>query len=1118
MQQLRPGEAVVLPKIEEEILGYWDKIDAFQESLRRTEGLPEFSFFDGPPFATGLPHYGHLLAGTIKDIVTRYWSLNGFHVTRRFGWDTHGLPVEHEVDKMLGIKSPEDVEKMGIDKYNATCRGIVMRYSKEWEHTVKRCGRWIDFENDYKTLNPSFMETEWWVFSQLWEKGLVYSGVKVMPYSIGCATPLSNFEANSNYKEVYDNCVVVGFRRKDKPDHEFVAWTTTPWTLPSNLGLVVNADMEYVTLKCLATGRIYTLMKGRESEVFPPQKGKPSKDQYEVLETCKGSDLVGIEYEPLFPYFSSFGAEDETLHPFRVVADPYVTSDSGTGIVHCAPYFGEDDYRVGLANGIIKKDTTPVCPVDDVGCLAPQVTDFAGLLVTDPETNKKIIAHLKEKGKLIRSGTVKHKYPYCWRSDTPLIYKAVPSWFVRVEQVKDRLIANNASPECKWVPTAIQEKRFHNWLANARDWAISRNRFWGTPIPVWQSEDGTQSVCIGSIAQLEELRLKGEGVDNTPITDLHRDKIDSILIPDPRGPTFPPMHRIKPVFDCWFESGSMPYAQRHYPFENKEAFEKTFPADFIAEGLDQTRGWFYTLLILSTILFDTFPARHVIVNGLILAADGEKMSKSKRNYPDPSLILDKYGADALRLYLINSPAVRADPLLFNEKGVEAVARDVLVPLVNVYRFFLENVERYERTSGNHFKYEGNVTMNSSKPHALDLFLRRTQDKLIEDIRKEMEVYHLYSVLPKILTFVDHLSRWYIRLDKGRGKGERGIDEQLSLLHTLYDSLLCTVRVLSPFCPFITEWMYQNLRKAMPEDSELNVPSVHFLRFPEVSKHTQSAEEEKEEKKLVEGVECMFSVINVGRAARSKGQISLKLPLRCAHVCCHDAEMIKALEDEALLEYIRSELNVLSVELTTDEAAFATLSLKPSYREIGAKFGKGTKAVIAALPKLSQDEIRQFRKEGHLLVAGEYDITLDECSVVFQPIATEREAVSASEGGLFVELDIRTDHELVTLGLRRFMRTAVQQLRKASKCSPSDKCVCLVVPPESYGETGLDGDVFEEACKYVAEELKANTEIKVVDVEEVEKRKADDEKKSEKQEGVCDYKGVKAQLLLSVLGE
>ena len=920
---------------------------------------------------------------------------------------------------------------------------------------------------------------------------------------------------------MYDTCVVVGFRRRDRPERELVAWTTTPWTLPSNLALVVNADMEYVTLRCRATGRVYTLMKGREAEVFPPQKGRASSDQYEVLETCRGSDLVGVEYEPLFPYFASFGEGDEALHPFRVVADPYVASDSGTGIVHCAPYFGEDDYRVGLANGIIGKDTAPVCPVDDVGCLAPQVADFAGLLVTDPETNKRITAHLKESGRLVRSGSVKHKYPYCWRSDTPLIYKAVPSWFVRVEQIRDRLIANNASPECRWVPPAIQERRFHNWLANARDWAISRNRFWGTPIPVWQSEDGTQSVCVGSIAQLEALRLRGEGVDSTPVTDLHRDRIDSILIPDPRGPAFPPMRRIKPVFDCWFESGSMPYAQRHYPFENKEAFERTFPADFIAEGLDQTRGWFYTLLVLSTILFDTFPARHVIVNGLILAADGEKMSKSKRNYPDPSLILDKYGADALRLYLINSPAVRAEPLLFNEKGVEAVARDVLVPLVNVYRFFLENVERYERASGSRFRCMGEAAASpspSSRPHALDLFLRRTQDRLIEDIRREMEVYHLYAVLPKILTFVDHLSRWYIRLDKGRGKGERGTDEQLSLLHTLYDSLLCTVRVLSPFCPFVTEWMYQNLRRALPEDSELNVPSVHFLRFPEVSRDGQStAGAREEEEALVEGVECMFSVINVGRAARSKGQISLKLPLRCAHVCCHDAKMIRALEDEALLEYIRSELNVLSVDLTTDEAAFATLSLKPSYREIGAKFGKGTKAVIAALPRLSQDEIRRFRRDGHLLVAGEYDITPDECSVVFQPIATEREAVSASEGGLFVELDIRTDRELVALGLRRFMRTAVQQLRKASKCSPSDRCVCLVVPPVSYGETGLDAAAFEEACRHVAEELKANTEISVVDAEEVEKRRKEEGEHGRVQEGVCDYMGVKAQLLLCVLG-
>ena len=686
-----PPANVAFPKMEEEILKYWDEINVFESQLEQTKNCPKFHFFDGPPFATGLPHYGHLLAGTIKDVVCRYWAQNGFYVPRRFGWDTHGLPVEYEIDKKLNITSPQQIRDMGIHKYNEECRSIVMRYSSEWEKIVKRIGRWIDFKNDYKTLKPEFMESVWWVFSQLWNKGLVYQGVKVMPYSTGCAASLSNFEAGQNYKDVQDPCCVINFPVIGEENTYLLAWTTTPWTLPSNLALCVNADMDYVLVRDAASGKLYWLAESRLVELYPPKKGKKADaPEYEVVKKVKGSALVGLEYKPLFNYFESY----KTKFPkaWTVLSDSYVTDSDGTGIVHQAPYFGEDDYRVCLAHGVISKDSEIICPLDEVGCFLPVVSDFAGQYVKDADKN--ILKYLKEAGRLVKQSTITHSYPFCYRSDKPLIYRAIPSWFVRVEDLRERLIANNQKAE--WVPDYVQTKRFHNWLANARDWAISRNRFWGCPIPVWQSADKTQFVCIGSIAELAEKA----GVPVESIKDLHREYVDALEIPDPRGSEYPKMKRIEPVFDCWFESGSMPYAQSHYPFNKdikyRDSPEKDGLADFIAEGLDQTRGWFYTLLILSTCLFDQPPARHCIVNGLILAENGQKMSKRLRNYPPVEDILNKYGADALRMYLCQSPAVRAQEVKFKEDSVKEVIKVTFLPWFNSYRFFAQNVVRYEQ--------------------------------------------------------------------------------------------------------------------------------------------------------------------------------------------------------------------------------------------------------------------------------------------------------------------------------------------------------------------------------------------------------------------------------------
>ena len=779
-------ENISFPAEEEKILQFWSDFNCFQECLKQSKHKPKFTFYDGPPFATGLPHYGHILAGTIKDIVTRYAHQSGFHVDRRFGWDCHGLPVEYEIDKTLGIRGPEDVAKLGIAEYNSQCRAIVMRYSTEWKSTITRLGRWIDFDNDYKTLYPQFMESVWWVFKQLYDKGLVYRGVKVMPFSTACNTPLSNFESHQNYKDVQDPSIFVTFPLEEDENISLVAWTTTPWTLPSNLAVCVNPDLQYVKIKDVVRGTLHILMEARLSALYKLES------DYEILERFPGACLKGKKYKPLFDYF----VKCKENGAFTVLVDNYVKEEEGTGVVHQAPYFGADDYRVCVDFNIIQKDSPPVCPVDASGCFTEEVTDFAGQYVKDADKN--IIRTLKEQGRLLIASTFTHSYPFCWRSDTPLIYKAVPSWFVRVEHMVEQLLGNNDL--CYWVPEFVREKRFGNWLKDARDWAISRNRYWGTPIPLWVSDDFEEVVCIGSVAELEEL-------SGAKVSDLHRESIDHLTIPSRCGKGL--LHRISEVFDCWFESGSMPYAQIHYPFENKREFEDSFPADFIAEGIDQTRGWFYTLLVLATALFGRPPFKNVIVNGLVLASDGQKMSKRKKNYPDPLSIIHKYGADALRLYLINSPVVRAENLRFKEEGVRDVLKDVLLPWYNAYRFFIQNVLRLQKEEEMEFLYNENLVKESA--NITDRWVLSFMQSLIGFFETEMAAYRLYTVVPRLVKFVDVLTNWYVRMNRRRLKGENGVEDCVMALETLFSVLLSLCRLMAPYTPFLTELMYQNLK-------------------------------------------------------------------------------------------------------------------------------------------------------------------------------------------------------------------------------------------------------------------------------------------------------------------
>ncbi|XP_032049784.1 isoleucine--tRNA ligase, cytoplasmic [Aythya fuligula] len=1034
-------ENISFPNEEEKILELWKKLNCFQECLKQSKNRPRFNFYDGPPFATGLPHYGHILAGTIKDIVTRFAHQSGFHVDRRFGWDCHGLPVEYEIDKTLGIKGPEDVAKMGIAEYNNQCRGIVMRYSKEWEFNVTRLGRWIDFENDYKTLYPEFMESVWWVFKQLYDKGLVYRGVKVMPFSTACNTPLSNFESHQNYKDVQDPSVIVSFPLDEDASVSLVAWTTTPWTLPSNLALCVNPELQYVKLRDNATGKIYILMESRLIALYK------SDTEYEILERFPGITLKGKKYKPLFEYF----IQCKDKGAFTVLVDSYVKEEEGTGVVHQAPYFGADDYRVCVDFNIIQKDSVPVCPVDASGCFTAEVTDFAGQYVKDADKN--IIKLLKEKGRLVHSSTYKHSYPFCWRSDTPLIYKAVPSWFVRVEHMVEKLLENNA--QCYWVPDFVREKRFGNWLKDARDWAISRNRYWGTPIPLWVSDDFEEVVCIGSMAELEEL-------SGVKVSDLHRESIDHLTIPSRCGKGV--LHRVPEVFDCWFESGSMPYAQVHYPFENKKELEDSFPADFIAEGIDQTRGWFYTLLVLSTALFGRPPFKNVIVNGLVLASDGQKMSKRKKNYPDPMAIVNSYGADALRLYLINSPVVRAENLRFKEEGVRDILKDVFLPWYNAYRFLVQNVQILEhKEEGREFLYNENTVKESN--NIMDKWILSFTQSLIQFFKAEMAAYRLYTVVPRLVKFVDILTNWYVRMNRRRLKGENGTEDCIRALETLFSVLYSMCRLMAPYTPFITELMYQNLKTLIDPASvqEKNTESIHYLMLPQVR-------EDLIDKKIESAVSCLQSVIELGRVIRDRKTIPVKYPLKEVVVIHRDPE---ALENISSLEkYILEELNVRQVTLSTNKDKYGVrLRAEPDHMVLGKRLKGAFKLVMAAIKELKSEQLEEFQETGTIVVEG-HELHEEDLRLMYtfdQTAGGSAQFEAHSDAQVLVLLDVTPDQSMVDEGVAREVINRIQKLRKKRNLVPTDE---ITVYYRSYPEGDYLDTVIKEHTDFILATIKA----------------------------------------------
>jgi isoleucyl-tRNA synthetase len=990
----RVDAKATFPELEDAVLALWQQLDAFPESNRRRAGGKPFVFYDGPPFATGTPHYGHLLVSTIKDIVPRYWNMRGHPVERRFGWDCHGLPIEALAQEALGLAGTSQIMALGVEAFNQQCRSMVQTYVAEWRKTISRLGRWVDFDNDYKTMDPDFMESVWWVFKQLWDQGRIYKSYRIMPYSYKLTTPLSNFEANSNYKNVQDPAITVAFRARSgheklgvKGPVELLAWTTTPWTLPSNLALCVGPEIDYVCALDAEAGVSYVLAEARLPEYLKVRPGLT------VQKRVRGSELTGIGYEPLLPYFAQ--------HPnsFVVLSDAFVSTEDGTGIVHMAPAYGEDDFRICRAAGIELVD-----PLDAEAVFDARVPDFAGQLCKDADAA--IIRKLKQDGKLLHQSTIEHSYPFEDRTDTPLIYRAIDAWYVKVADLRSELVARNDA--VLWVPPAVGSSRFGNWLKDANDWNISRNRFWGSCIPIWINErDPNDRICVGSIAELEQL-------SGVKVTDLHKDVVDKVVIRK-QGKSY---RRTPEVLDCWFESGAMPYAQMHYPFENGAELDQFFPANFIAEALDQTRGWFYTLLVLGQSLLGKSPFQNVIVNGMILAEDGQKMSKRLKNYPAPDQVMVNYGADALRAYLIDSPVVRGEPLRFSERGLQEIVRTVLLPFWNALSFFTT----YAEVDG-YDPRKAPAPPLASRPD-IDRWVSSVLQSLVADVNREMEGYRLYNVVPRLVHFIDDLTNWYVRRSRPRFWKSSDDADKACAYATLYEVLVTFSQVLAPFMPFITETVYQRLVR--PVDAQAPA-SVHFCDYPKPLLSAIDAQ-------LEQRMQIARDVVALGRKLREEQRLRVRQPLRRLTVVHRDARLRDmALASQAL---IQDELNVKALAVEADESSFTSISVKPNFKTLGKRCGPKLKQIGAELAKWGFDEVARLEGGGQIEIAGEAIALAD---VILQRSALAG-AVVATNGDLTVVLDTAIDPPLKREGLAREFVSVLQNARKQAGLEVSDRIV------------------------------------------------------------------------------
>ena len=1017
-----------LPALDERVLKRWDETEAFRTSVEMRPRDREYTFYDGPPFASGSPHYGHILAGIIKDIVPRYWTMRGYRVERRFGWDTHGLPVEMEVERQLGISGPRQIKELGVAEFNAACRRMVEVTTEEWEDITRRIGRWVDFVNDYKTMDPEFMESVWWVFRALWDKGLVYRDFKVLPYSWAAGTTLSNFEVSlGGYRDVEDPAVTVRLEVLDVPDGSHPArpgdyltvWTTTPWTLPGNLAVAVGADLDYTAVE--RGGARYWVAASQAEAVFG--EGRTA--------AVKGRELLGASYRPPFDYFE----DQRSRGAFRVLASPHVSTDEGTGLVHMAPAYGEEDLYTLAENGV----DALVDPVDMEARFTDRTPELAGMHVHEAE--EAVIEMLQRSGALVKSERIVHAYPFCYRTDQPLIYKAIPTWFVRVEEIRDRMVELNR--RIHWVPEKVGANRFGNWLEDARDWAVSRNRFWGSCIPVWECGSCGRQECFGGREALRER-------SGVWLEDLHKHVVDEVTFPCSScppdgaaggGPAV--MRRVPEVLDCWFESGSMPYAQVHYPFENEERFPRTFPADFIAEGLDQTRGWFYTLHVLAAALFDDVAFKNCVVNGLILAEDGRKMSKRLKNYPEPSRVLDRFGGDAVRAYLIDSPVLRAEPLRFSEAGVQEVVRTVILPLWNAYSFFTT----YAEADGIRFDDLQEAPPPSERPE-IDRWILSVLQSLIGQTNRLMEGCYLYAVVSPALGFVNDLTNWYVRRSRRRFWRSREGHEQdkRAAFATLYEVLIAFTRLLAPVLPFITEEIHTGLA---PE-----APSVHLTDYPAVDEEMIDADLER-------SMAAARRIVALGRSLRSGHAVGVRQPLGSLTVVSRDPAAASAVERHRRI--IAEELNVKEVTASEDEQSVVELRAKADFRRLGPRLGAAVKEAAKELAALSGPEVAAFVDRGRIDAAG-HALTIDDAVISRRP----RPGLAvASEGALSVALDITVTDELREEGRAREVVSRIQRTRRELGLEVTDR-----IRIGYHTDDGALQGAIERHAGFVAEEVLA----------------------------------------------
>jgi isoleucyl-tRNA synthetase len=1002
-----------LPELEDGVLAYWSANDTFRESVAQRPLKDEFVFYDGPPFANGLPHYGHLITGYVKDVVPRFRTMQGKRVERRFGWDCHGLPAEVEAERLLGISGKAEIMAMGIGTFNAACRESVLRYTHEWRDYVTRQARWVDFDNDYKTLDTSYMESVMWAFKQLWDKGLIYEGFKVLPYCWRCETPLSNHELRMDddvYKDRQDPSVTVRF--KLETGEWLLAWTTTPWTLPSNEAVAVGADITYTVLA--KDGERFILARDRQAAYERELEGAA------VVGELTGAELAGRRYEPLFDYLTDterYGTENA----FRVILSDDVTTDDGTGVVHMAPAYGEADALACNEAGI-----PTVLTVDEHAVFTSVVPDFAGQHVFD--ANPAITAKLGDQGSLVRAQTHTHSYPHCWRCRNPLIYKAVSSWFVEVTKFRDRMVELNQ--QITWVPGHVKDGQFGKWLENARDWSISRNRFWGSPIPVWQSDDPAypRTDVYGSLDEIE--RDFGVRPD-----DLHRPGIDALTRPNPDDPTGrSTMRRVPEVLDCWFESGSMPFAQVHFPFENADWFDSHYPGDFIVEYIGQTRGWFYTLHVLATALFDRPAFRSCVSHGIILGSDGQKMSKSLRNYPDVSQVFDTYGSDAMRWFLMSSPILRGGNLVVNEPSISGAVRQAILPLWNSYYFFAlyANAESYQASA------------RTDSDHVLDRYILAKTRSLADSMAALLDEYNVPTACQELREYVDVLTNWYIRRSRDRfWAGDK------AALDTLWTVLEAVTRLAAPLLPLTTEAIWRGLT---------GEPSVHLTDWPDLADWPADDQ-------LASAMDLVRAVCSTALGLRKARQLRVRLPLARLEVAHPDA---LALAPYA--ELIRDEVNVKDVGLSSDPASLGTFELAVNPRALGPRIGAKVQEVIKAV------KAGNWERRGESIVAA--GIELADAEYDLRLVAAEPDSVSALPGGVgLVALDTKVTPELAAEGTARDVVRIVQQARRDAGLAVSDRIRLTV------GADGAVADAVRTHSEFLAGETLA-VEVAVVAEAEV----------------------------------